>query len=88
MKVKTIIFVDYGQDYLEWDIDHLGKVIDCRPFQSSFWCGSQLKNHQHIQAGDFAEISRTDPISGALLEKFIVYPIEAIYHHSEATNGA
>lgn len=38
----TVHFEDYGQDFLEWDIEALsqfeGKVAGCRPFQANVWC--------------------------------------------------
>lgn len=37
--MKTIFFEDNGQDFLEWDIDENGLVIDSRPFQATVWCG-------------------------------------------------
>lgn len=41
-KVTRIYFEDHGQDFLWWDIDSLGAVVDCGPFQASVWVGSCL----------------------------------------------
>tara|TARA_R110002012_G_C11535094_1_gene600906 strand:+ start:694 stop:939 length:246 start_codon:yes stop_codon:yes gene_type:complete len=41
-KVTRIHFEDHGQDFLWWDIDAQGKVIDCGPFQASVWVGSRV----------------------------------------------
>ena len=38
-KNYTIHFEDHGQDFLEWDVDANGTVIDCRPFQAAVWVG-------------------------------------------------
>lgn len=40
----TIHFVDNGQDFLEWDLDHNGVVVDCRPCQASVWNGTKVLN--------------------------------------------
>ncbi|GAH82866.1 unnamed protein product, partial [marine sediment metagenome] len=29
----TVLFKDEGQDFLEWDINDEGEVVDCRPLQ-------------------------------------------------------
>lgn len=39
--MRTLKFEDHGQDFLEWDIDRNGVVIDCRPFQS-VWIGTKV----------------------------------------------
>lgn len=50
--MKTIIFEDNGQDFLEWDIDEEGKVVDCRPFQSAIWCGYRVLFPEQLEASD------------------------------------
>lgn len=42
--LKTIVFEDHSQDFLEWDIDEHGVVVGCRPFQASTWCGGRVLN--------------------------------------------
>jgi hypothetical protein len=84
---KTIIFVDYGQDYIEWDLDEDGFITECRPFNSQHWLGARVKNHLTIEAGDFATIELDDKLTGQTSSKFIVYPVEAV-HVSEVANGA
>lgn len=37
----TVRFEDHGQDFLEWDIRE-GRVVNCRPFQKSIWCGLEI----------------------------------------------
>jgi len=40
-KKYTIIFNDFGQDFLEWDV--VGSVVvDSRPFQKSIWAGTLI----------------------------------------------
>lgn len=38
--METITFEDRGQDFLEWDIDEDGVVVDSRPFQAGIWRGT------------------------------------------------
>lgn len=56
---RTIHFIDNGQDFLEWDIDDNGVVIDCRPFQASFWYGTKVLN-KDIEVGEILELECLD----------------------------
>lgn len=47
----TITFEDHGQDFLEWDLNAQGKVIECRPFQASFWVGRLVVNNDELRKG-------------------------------------
>ena len=39
-ETKYIIhFEDHGQDFLEWNIDKDGYVLDSKPFQRNIWAG-------------------------------------------------
>jgi hypothetical protein len=49
--ITTITFEDHGQDFLEWDIDENGKVIDCRPFQFSVWSKVTVTNKEFKVGG-------------------------------------
>lgn len=40
--MKTLIFADHGQDFLEWDIDDSGVITSCRPFQDWLWAGKKV----------------------------------------------
>lgn len=51
----TIRFEDHGQDFLEWDIDSKGIVVDSRPFQAFVWCGGKVTNHARLQIGGKAK---------------------------------
>lgn len=42
---------DHGQDFLEWDLDEAGVVLDCRPFQAALWVGVRVRNHARLRAG-------------------------------------
>lgn len=42
--MEMIIFEDRGQDFLEWDIDEDGVVVDSRPFQAGIWKGKLVSN--------------------------------------------
>lgn len=37
-----IYFEDKMQDFLEWELDKKGFVIDCQPFQGWVWNGTQV----------------------------------------------
>lgn len=56
--MKTIVFEDHGQDFLEWDIDGKGIVVGCRPFQGSIWCGIRVLNHRTLKVGGNASFRR------------------------------
>ena len=70
--MKTIKFLDQGQDFLEWIVNN-GVIIDCQPFQFKFWVGKKViiknndilfycrgKNHFHSLAQTVSEIKNTD----------------------------
>jgi hypothetical protein len=38
----TVVFCDMGQDFLQWDLDAQGVVIDSRPFQRHVWAGMKV----------------------------------------------
>jgi len=54
--LRTIELEDHGQDFLEWDIDDQGKVVDCRPFQGWVWNGTIVHN-KDIRPGDILVIT-------------------------------
>jgi hypothetical protein len=41
-KITRIYFEDHGQDFLWWDINQDGDVVDCGPFQASVWVGCEI----------------------------------------------
>jgi hypothetical protein len=41
--MRRIHFEDRGQDFLWFDIDSDGKVVDCGPFQAWLWVGKKGK---------------------------------------------
>ena len=60
--LKTVVFKDEGQDFLEWDIeypdggvDFVGKVVACRPFQEETWKGTEVYQ-KDIRAGDLLPV--------------------------------
>ncbi len=71
--MKTIYFEDHGQDFLEWDIDDEGFVVDCRPAQSDIWNGHHVLNHSSLKKGD--KVLR-DHEDGTTDE--IKYPLEKV----------
>lgn len=72
--MKTIHFVDYGQDFLEFDIDHQGNVLKVRPFQGWAWSNIQVTNHVGIERGDFVSFTR----NGNPTPRFICYPVSDV----------
>jgi hypothetical protein len=74
MGIRTITFEDHGQDFLKWDIDEKGNVIDCRPFQAWIWCNKIVTNHTQLKVGGYVKNKdiRTNEIGE------IRYPIIAI----------
>jgi hypothetical protein len=58
--VKTIRFQDNGQDFLTWQIDEQGNVVDCQPFQAFVWVGCIVLNHATLKAGEKVEILNKD----------------------------
>ncbi len=71
--MKRVYFEDHGQDFLWWDVNEDGLVVDCGPFQASIWSGSLVVSK--IEVGALISIKRTrqDAIT-------IKYPIEQIIH--------
>jgi hypothetical protein len=41
--LTRIHFEDHGQDFLWWDVNPKGAVVDCGPFQASVWVGCTVK---------------------------------------------
>lgn len=66
----TVTFQDHGQDFIEWDIDD-SKVIACRPFQASIWCGREV--HSIPTPGEQLRITGHD---GKL--SYIKYPLTKV----------
>lgn len=74
MNITTIKFEDHGQDFLEWDIDPDGNIIDCRPFQGSVWCKCRVQNDpEEIEVGDAIDIH--SPFSGDLTMNYPVVKV-------------
>lgn len=69
-----IRFEDHGQDFLTWQLDNNGVVVDCAPFQATFWCGVQVDVPRSLKAGDIVSFRR----EGEQRTKTIRYPIAAI----------
>jgi hypothetical protein len=86
MSLKTIQFVDYGQDYLQFDLNDRGVVVDVRPTQAWAWKGAVITNHTEIERGSYAKFKRIDGHAG-LVEQFIAYPVEAV-SQQEVAHGS
>jgi hypothetical protein len=74
LMIRTIELEDHGQDFLEWDIDETGKVVDCRPFQAWVWNGTIVHN-KDIRVGDILLITTTHfPDESTTLN----YPVKSV----------
>jgi len=78
--IKTIMFKDEGQDFLEWDIeypdsrnDFIGKVVACRPFQEDTWKGTEVYQ-KDIRPGDLLPV--VPPITGRPLT--LIHPVRSV----------
>ncbi len=63
--MKTIKFLDQGQDFLEWIIKD-DVIIDCQPFQFKVWAGKKVRicgNKIFVKANEFVPV---------------IYPIKSI----------
>lgn len=47
---------DRGQDFLRWDIDQYGVVVECQPFQAWVWNGTKVTNFESLGPGDILQI--------------------------------
>ncbi len=86
-KLKRIFFEDHGQDFLYWDIDQDGSVVDCGPFQYSVWVGTKVfrtDEPDSLATGKqilFQSKSMDSP-------RILIYPIEKIEElEEEVVNG-
>lgn len=77
--MKTILFVDYGQDFLEFDVDETGTVIDVRPFQHWVWAGIKVIDHHAIERGDYVQFEREE--RGRVERKWLAYPVDGVVAH-------
>jgi len=72
-KAQTIEFEDRGQDYLEWDLDADGYILDSRPYRKD-WIGD-LVDLTSIQVG---RPLRIHIIGATIVSK---YPVIKITRH-------
>ena len=69
----TVFFEDDGQDFLEWDINDKGEVVDCQPFQGDIWIGTKVHN-KDIQPGDYLDITTPDGI-----DRHLIHAVEKVW---------
>lgn len=49
----TVRLEDHGQDFLEWDLDDRGHIVDCRPFQAWLWIKYRVVSQlSELRVGD------------------------------------
>jgi len=68
-----LTFEDHGQDFLTWELDATGKVIECKPFQASVWCGCIVKEYNSLTPGDKVRFLTKDGDQRTML-----YPVESV----------
>lgn len=77
--VKTIHFMDFGQDFLSWGLDRKGYIRVCEPAQGLIWCGRRVVNHDSIRVGDHAELRSQRGIKW--VDTHIKYPVVKVDRH-------
>lgn len=79
---RTIVFEDCGQDFLEWDLDDIDRVVGCRPAQASTWIDCIVMN-KVVKIGKKVRFksphykSQTNPC-GSLILKYKVIDIKEV----------
>lgn len=68
-----ITFEDHGQDFLIWQLDNNGIVVDCAPFQAGIWTGMQVIDHESLKLGDTVTFRSSSGRMNAMN-----YPVAAI----------
>ena len=74
--VMTICFQDHGQDFLEWDLDKMGVVVGCRPYQSKFWCGMRVIAPERLKPGSYVDY--ISPHGSGKQRYEICYPVISV----------
>lgn len=74
-------FEDHGQDFLRWDIDAAGVVIDAHPYQADVWKGCLLLNAPEVGERVRFFSARTKR------EMTLAYPVAKVELHLLADKG-
>jgi hypothetical protein len=69
MAIFTVFFEDNGQDFLEWDINDDGVVVESRPFQNDIWRNTVMKT---LKEGELPLIITTHSPGVAQLKHRVV----------------
>jgi len=69
-----ITFEDHGQDFLTWQLDNNGIVVDCMPFQASTWVGVEVDKPGMLKVGELVSCRNATEV----LTMTIRYPIASI----------
>jgi hypothetical protein len=70
----TVVLEDHGQDFLEFDLDERGEIIETRPYQGRVLNGRKVLN-KNLGVGDRLLLA-ADAFAGKSLT--IKYPVESI----------
>lgn len=76
--LTRIYFADHGQDFLYWDIDEHGKVVDCQPFQASVWVGAKVLNPHLLHVGGGVVINPSYDPDETLRMNYLIENLEQI----------
>ncbi|MFC5525251.1 hypothetical protein ACFPPA_05790 [Rhodanobacter ginsengisoli] len=69
-----IHFEDHGQDFLTWQLDNNGIVVDSSPFQADLWCGVEVDKPGMLKVGGLVSCRHPNYVLTTTLR----YPIAAI----------
>lgn len=73
-----IEFEDHGQDFLTWEIDQSGKIVDSKPFQAGIWCKYHVAYVNELKVGGFVDIYKKDDDEGTIMIKYPIASIEKV----------
>lgn len=89
MEILRIHFQDSGQDFTHWDVDpKTGLVVDCQPFQYSFWCDGKRRVKDIMLLGPGRKLRLSD--GGVLkhtIERVEVVPADWLHMQNLAKAG-
>lgn len=78
-KITTVLhFMDHGQDFLRWDLDAKGKVIDCGPFQGSLWIGRFVVHPEQLWVGELVRYRTAGDSAAAGSIRYPLVQIERV----------
>lgn len=83
MENRKIHFEDHGQEFLAWEVDAQGTIVNCEPFVRN-WIGHRVLSPRTVRKGHLVNVKsrhRGDVFT-------IIYPVERIQVLPPASYGA